>query len=737
MTREAGLADMRFDRYNDPMRRPVPKGLVAALALLAAGLVTLGSAQGGVFAGDIGLIAYTCGTSLCTIDSSTLVKNSSFVANATDPSWSSDESSIAYVNGSGGISVADADGTNPFVIRTGPASQPTFSFDGDRVAYVKANDLFSILASNGQGELQLTTTAANEADPAYSPSGAKIAYASDAGGGTFHIWTTNSDGSGSAAQVTNGAGERQPTWSPTGSTIVYSEVGTQELFAFFSGSAHDLLRQGTDPAYSPDGTRIAYIQKTTGKLVTIPATVPSSPPTETVLDSSASLSQPDWQAIAFQTTPPPGSTSGPPVNTAYPIISLSFGDTVPTLGDFVTASVGSWNGTFPFTYAYQWKRCDAADTHNGQCFDIAAARSSFYTPVAADYGTRLRVQVTATNSQGSASQNSDVTAVVTAIAPKLRVTPPILGQNVVDQTLSVGLGTWDGAPAPTFTYSWRRCNPVGDLASCVDIPGATNATYIPAVADIGFSIRLWLTGTNLVGSDVGITNHTLPIVDKQHFKPSVATQPTITGTIAAGRQLTGSIGSFSGDLPIKTTFVWQRCDATGVACHAIAGATKIVYHPTTSDLGSTLRVAVTAKNAYGSLIAQSDASDPVLASPPHRKGRRLVGTIKGDYLAGGGFDDVILGRRGNDTLLGGMGDDRIDGGPGNDVLNGGGGADVLAGGDGSDTIFAADGERDVIDCGKGRDRAVVDAVDVVKNCEVVQTGATPTPTPTPTPAPSP
>jgi Ca2+-binding RTX toxin-like protein len=301
----------------------------------------------------------------------------------------------------------------------------------------------------------------------------------------------------------------------------------------------------------------------------------------------------------------------------------------------------------------------------------------------------------------------------------------------------VGQGTWDGAPLPTFTYSWRRCNPAGDFASCVQIPGATSATYTPTVADIGFSIRLWLTGTNLAGSDVGITNHTYPVIDKQHFSPSVTDVPTITGTIAMGRQLTASIGSFDGDLPIKTTFVWQRCDATGAACHSIARATKIVYHPTEDDLGSTLRLTVTANNAYGTLISRSDPTEPVLAAPPHRKGRRMVGTTKGDYLAGSGFDDVILGVGGNDTLIGGMGDDRIDGGPGNDVLTGGSGADVLVGGVGSDTIYAVDGERDIIDCGKGNDRAVVDSVDVVKNCESVQIGATPAPAPAPIPTPTP
>jgi Ca2+-binding RTX toxin-like protein len=61
------------------------------------------------------------------------------------------------------------------------------------------------------------------------------------------------------------------------------------------------------------------------------------------------------------------------------------------------------------------------------------------------------------------------------------------------------------------------------------------------------------------------------------------------------------------------------------------------------------------------------------------------------------------------------------------VIFGGSGADYLDGGPGSDTIDAADGERDVVDCGAGRDRVVADPFDVVRHCEVVDTGTAQTP----------
>jgi Ca2+-binding RTX toxin-like protein len=270
-----------------------------------------------------------------------------------------------------------------------------------------------------------------------------------------------------------------------------------------------------------------------------------------------------------------------------------------------------------------------------------------------------------------------------------------------------------------FTYSWRRCDPVGDFASCVPIVGATSSTYVPTVADIGFSLRVWITGSNLAGTDTLITNHTFPIIDKQHFAPSATLSPSVAGAALPKRQLTADIGTFSGDLPIATSMQWYRCDAVGDDCHAIPKATKVVYFPVAADVGFTLRLFVFATNAYGKLVATSDPTTAVAANPPNIRGKRIVGTRGSDYLAGTGHDDTIIGLAGSDTILGGAGDDRIDGGRGNDVITGGSGADHIDAGPGSDTINAADGERDVVACGSGSDHAIVDKVDVVHDCELI------------------
>jgi Ca2+-binding RTX toxin-like protein len=99
---------------------------------------------------------------------------------------------------------------------------------------------------------------------------------------------------------------------------------------------------------------------------------------------------------------------------------------------------------------------------------------------------------------------------------------------------------------------------------------------------------------------------------------------------------------------------------------------------------------------------------------------RLRGAGGSDQLRGGGGEDRVLGGYGSDHLSGGDGNDRLRGNRGDDRLSGGSGQDRLRGGLGHDVIFARDGTRDLIGCGPGRDRAIVDHLDRVRGCEVVE-----------------
>lgn len=119
----------------------------------------------------------------------------------------------------------------------------------------------------------------------------------------------------------------------------------------------------------------------------------------------------------------------------------------------------------------------------------------------------------------------------------------------------------------------------------------------------------------------------------------------------------------------------------------------------------------------------------------------LFGLDDDDALVGNGGDDELIGGRGRDTLFGVDGDDRLwggertrgapdaasclRGGDGDDLLvadaaRGGscarrnrGATSTLDGGAGDDTLYARNLTRDFVQCGRGRDRAVVDRIDRV------------------------
>ena len=101
-----------------------------------------------------------------------------------------------------------------------------------------------------------------------------------------------------------------------------------------------------------------------------------------------------------------------PSNTAPPTISGT-----PQLGSQLKATNGTWAGTTPITYKYQWSRCD---TTGGSCSDISGATAQTYDLKQVDVGTALRIDVTATNGDGSATTTSAPTASITALA----TTPP-------------------------------------------------------------------------------------------------------------------------------------------------------------------------------------------------------------------------------------------------------------------------------------------------------------------------
>jgi hypothetical protein len=102
-------------------------------------------------------------------------------------------------------------------------------------------------------------------------------------------------------------------------------------------------------------------------------------------------------------------------------------------GDTLTAAEGTWEDGNNLTYAYQWQRCDAAGAN---CADITGGATKAYLAQSADVGKTLRVQVAATDADGSSQAVSATTRDVVARGadPTVR---PAGAQRLADGTYSI------------------------------------------------------------------------------------------------------------------------------------------------------------------------------------------------------------------------------------------------------------------------------------------------------------
>ncbi|WP_194745737.1 hypothetical protein [Thermaurantiacus tibetensis] len=155
--------------------------------------------------------------------------------------------------------------------------------------------------------------------------------------------------------------------------------------------------------------------------------------------NSAGASSADTAQIGPVTEGEP-APADPPVNVVMPGITGT-----PTVGETLTCSTGTWTGTAPITYAYQWQRAPAA---SGPWSNITGATASSYTLVAADDGQHIRVRVTASNVAGSADAFAASVGPVTAIEPL--ASPRSLAFS--DRNGAFGQRHWLNAPAFANLY---------------------------------------------------------------------------------------------------------------------------------------------------------------------------------------------------------------------------------------------------------------------------------------------
>jgi acid phosphatase type 7 len=110
----------------------------------------------------------------------------------------------------------------------------------------------------------------------------------------------------------------------------------------------------------------------------------------------------------------------------------------------------------------------------------------------------------------------------------------------------------------------------------------------------------------------------------ESFPPVNDSLPSIAGTAEDGQTLTADPGVWQGTQPISYVYQWLSCDGSGGGCLEIPGATSQAFGVGSGDVGSTLRVTVTATNDDGFDSATSGPTAVVQAAPPANTGLPIV-----------------------------------------------------------------------------------------------------------------
>jgi Tol biopolymer transport system component/DNA-binding winged helix-turn-helix (wHTH) protein len=109
---------------------------------------------------------------------------------------------------------------------------------------------------------QITRDRGLSIDPALSPNGELVAYASDRAGANLNIWVQQLAPGGTAIRLTHEEVDAaQPAFSPDGTQIVYRserDGGGIDVIPTVGGQSRRLALQGRNPRFSPDGQWIAY-----------------------------------------------------------------------------------------------------------------------------------------------------------------------------------------------------------------------------------------------------------------------------------------------------------------------------------------------------------------------------------------------------------------------------------------------------------------------------------------------
>jgi Tol biopolymer transport system component len=535
---------------------------------------------------------------------------------------------VQHVDGTGRISLTGGSGS---------AVAPAWSPDGARVAFA------SSLGTHGTGEVEIYVVNADGSElhavthdapvghsrssPTWSPDGARLAYLEripSTRSWSSDVWTVPVAG-GSPRRLTNDGGDKQSVaWQPHGSLLLFERPepnGVWGLWTIDDGSGAenrvgDVLpyQDGVAAYWSPDGTRLAFPDRQSHVAI---AAADGSGLHE--LNSLRIAGNPAWS--------PDGKLLAYPATYVLDGKLDRFGP--PTAIDVVAADAST----------------GAARRLTGP-FDGGIPGSDSALPSWWPDGSRLFFRADGTDPTGATEMMN------------------------ADGTCEAPAPFWIGAAVP---LQFQPGVPIqAGPERCVDLRVRT------AVLESAVALRQAAHVQLLVENDgnqpaTGVSASIAPV------PPAVAPFSHVeVGTLAPGEE--------------RTVTVLLASAKVGRASGAVSAVAA--------------EVDPTPENAHA--IVEMSVLDCT-----------IVGTPGSDALSGTPGRDRICGLPGADRIDAGKGNDYVDAGNGNDVIIPGPGTDTVVARGGRDVIYARDGARDWIDCGTEYDIAIVDRIDRTRHCEKV------------------
>lgn len=163
----------------------------------------------------------------------------------------------------------DGGGVTQLTTSAAADSFPAWSPDGRKIAWTRGNDVW-VMDPDGSNQVNLTSTMSQPASkPAWFPAGDQLVFVVDEGGagGPTDLWTMAADGSDQVLLFTYSSGgysAYDPTVTPAGD-VIFSFDG--QLAKVLPGGGYELITTGhvdEVPDVSADGTRMTFSRSSAG-----------------------------------------------------------------------------------------------------------------------------------------------------------------------------------------------------------------------------------------------------------------------------------------------------------------------------------------------------------------------------------------------------------------------------------------------------------------------------------------